>query len=223
MAENNDVIQRAIDHVLADDMASAGILIEAQPDAISAAEVYSKVGRQLARRDIGKAVALLRMGVGYALRQSDHLKPDQPALALRLRELAKIMTYNLGADTWPGWSVDSVIADADRRAGHEAALLSLALVECLNLDAKQQGTAHWLVGAHELAAGNTASASASFQEAARYFASGNHGDLVLLAQGYDSIARRTDLNSILAALATSASSDAAGFRVQLITAQKVFP
>jgi hypothetical protein len=59
------------------------------------------------------------------------------------------------------------ISPDQRKAGIEAATLSLRLVNELNIGPHQIGNAHWLVAAHHIAARCPEAALASLDEAAR--------------------------------------------------------
>jgi tetratricopeptide (TPR) repeat protein len=117
-------------------------------------------------------------------------------------EIAKTISFNVGANTWPGWGDDGVeISPYQRKAGIEAATLSLRLVNELNLGPRQMGNAHWLVGAHHIAAGRPEAALASLDEAARAFASAGDRPSEMMARGYCALARKLCLETRAAALA----------------------
>jgi hypothetical protein len=70
--------------------------------------------------------------------------------------------YNLSADTWIGWEDANEHATNYQRFGLEAAELNVMLRNELGLDARRRGMAYWMLGAHQLAAGDTSSARESF-------------------------------------------------------------
>jgi len=121
-----------------------------------------------------------RRGTKCALDHAARIESGDPAAAAKLMEIAKTISFNVGANAWPGWGDDGVeISPDQRKAGIEAAMLSLRLVNELNLGPHQIGNAHWLVGAHHIAARCPEAALASLDEAARAFASA--GDSQVLA------------------------------------------
>jgi hypothetical protein len=109
---------------------------------------------------------------------------------------------NVGANTWPGWGDNGVeISPDQRKAGIEAAMLSLGLVNELNLGPRQIGNAHWLVAAHQIAARCPEADLASLDEAARAFASAGDRPSEMMARGYGALARKLCPETRAAALA----------------------
>jgi hypothetical protein len=77
--------------------------------------------------------------------------------------VAKAMAYNLSSFTWPGWGGDSPKVPAHfEKLGRQAAGLNLRLATELAKEPIKVAMAHWLVGAHEMTAGQFAAATASF-------------------------------------------------------------
>ena len=65
-----------------------------------------------------------------------------PETAAGLKKIARMIAFNVGANSWPGWGDDGVeISPDQRQAGSEAATLSLRLVNELNLGPSQIGKA----------------------------------------------------------------------------------
>lgn len=125
--------------------------------------------------------------------------------------------YDLASFTWPGWGVP---VGPEGRAGGAA-----AAEQCLRLRLEgegeftiTEGMAHWVAGAHALAAGDLATARAELA------LSGDDR----LARGYlgvvDLVERgdRSGLNAVLDELGSAEDEDSAFYREQLETAAEVF-
>jgi hypothetical protein len=106
------------------------------------------------------------------------------------------------------------------------------LVQELALGPREQGTAHWLVGALELAAGRFGAARVAFEQAEQVFLTANATALyALMARGYIALARKADpqsltegvnmLSKTLERLRAEGSKDAIFFADQLATADRV--
>jgi hypothetical protein len=168
------------------------------------------------------------------------LRVDAAAPALTETERAALlavqaMTFNAAADCWPGWEIAAakeLRPSLDLRGGLDLARRSSVLVHRLHLGALREGTAHWMVGAYELALGRTDEAVYSFSLAvARYDAAGAPG-MAWLARGYIAITYeaahrpRADgvasFQEVLSAIEAGDLEDAASLRDQLNTARRVF-
>jgi hypothetical protein len=124
--------------------------------------------------------------------------------------------YDLASFTWPGWGVE-VGAD-DARLGAEAAERCLRLrLGAADDFTITEGMAHWVAGAHALAAGDLARARAELA------LSGDDR----LARGYlgvvDFVERgdRSELDAVLEELGSAGDEDSAFYREQLVTAAEV--
>lgn len=147
----------------------------------------------------------------------------------------QVMTFNAAADCWPGWEVTpakEVRSRVDLLGGLDLARRSPVLVHRLNLGALREGTAHWMVGAYELALGQTNEAVYSFSLAVACYDAAETPGLAWLARGYIAIAYETadrarpggvaGLDEALAAIKTGGFEDAASLRDQLDVARRVF-
>jgi hypothetical protein len=132
------------------------------------------------RKDVGMVAALgdaaFAFGAGF----------DGDPLLGRVKAIA----YDVGSFCWTGWdepgvTIDEEIADA----GARAAAFNLTLAEQLDRPSGPRSAAHWLVGAHELAAGRRDAAARCFEASARYARDAGDVGLELLAEGYAAIAR----------------------------------
>lgn len=107
-----------------------------------------------------------------------------------LRGVLKPIAYDVGSFCWTGWDEPGVtISTRAAACGRRAAALNLALAALLDRPAKACAAAHWLVGAHALAAGDFPAAIGAFEESARYAREGSDLGAELLALGYIAIAR----------------------------------
>jgi hypothetical protein len=117
-------------------------------------------------KDVPAVVALGRAGILYCLTMANRLEAKSPEGAAPWFGQAKMIAYNVGSFTWPGWAEKGItLRPADVRAGREAAALNLRLAIKLKVPPQKLSAAHWLVGAHHLAAGKHQDAVRSFTTA----------------------------------------------------------
>jgi hypothetical protein len=174
------------------------------------------------------AADAIEQRVGNAERELT--EPERAALGA-----AQAFMFNAAADCWPGWQVaenDTADKSESLNAGLALARRSSSLVHRLQLGAVREGTAHWMIGAYDLALGRWDDALASFSTALIRYTDAQAPALVLLARGYIAIAYEAagrplpegsaDFDSILSALASSTLEDAAAFSDQLQTARRIF-
>jgi hypothetical protein len=174
------------------DVFAAVQLLAVPNDVRATAERYSSVARDLFRRgsDVRSMIAIAQQGIGYCLSRAVDVEATDPALAANLRSTAKVLAYNLGADTWPGWSDPAVrLTEADMTVGYDAAKLNLRLAIELARGLDSMTNAWWLVGAHQLARGETGDALESFEKAKTFALEGKNRGNELLMDGYSAIAR----------------------------------
>jgi hypothetical protein len=200
---------------------------------VEAANGFVRLGKEYykTRRDIGGVIAIGEAGVGFCIKSAAVALDAETATALRT--FAKTIAYNAAANCWPGWGDEGVeIQDADVDAGLKLALMSRDLASELYLGAKAMGTAHWLVGALELAARRLQEATIDFERSEKAYELGGHSAQQLMARGYSALARKK--NPASSALGASAlagamkllredgSKEAIFFAHQLATADKIF-
>lgn len=135
------------------------------------------------QKRIPEMVVFGQLGIDHCLGHSTSPVLDEPRRT-ELRGLAKTIAYNVSANLWPGWNDGVVLTASDLRTGLDLARLNLRLGTELKRGAEPMGHAHWLVGAHELAAGQLDRARASFLESSRQFEAAKKPDAALMAQGY---------------------------------------
>lgn len=199
------------------------------------AKSYSQLVQDLYHRakDVPLMLMIGRAGVQYALLEARRHDSSDPALARELRAGAKTMSYNLSANCWPAWQEPGIaITAGELEHGHDLARLNLHLAHELQVSADKVAAAYWLLGAHQLAAKETAAAIESFIQAAQLYEQSGKADSQHMANGYVGIARmqrdqsRADgqqqLDSATAALQTSGSDDAKFYAQQLARVAKHF-
>jgi hypothetical protein len=124
--------------------------------------------------------------------------------------------YDLASFTWPGWGND--VRAEDVEIGSDAADRSLHLREDSAYADLQftitQGMAHWIVGAHALAAGNFERARAHLALSGDETLARGYLGLVDLAEAGDGSA----LDAVLGELAARDDEDSAFYHDQLVAA-----
>jgi len=104
-------------------------------------------------------------------------------------------------------------------------------VDELNLGPRQRGNAHWLVGAHHIAARRPDAALDALDKASEAFASAGDRPSEMMARGYCALARRlrletraaaqAELDGVLQRLAQEGSKVAEFYRSQIAVADKI--
>lgn len=202
--------------------------LDEQADPIAAANAYAALLNDLywKEHDLPRAVLIGQAGVQACLGRSQRSADAQ--VGETLKGAAKALAYNLGSFTWNGWDEKGIApGPTDLAIGREAAKLNLRLAIELKRPAKAMADAHWLVGAHQLSAGEHAAAKESFTQA-RQLADGRPAQL--MAEGYAAIAMimakdpqgQAKFDEAAAALMKDGSEDAKFFAEQLRTALGVF-
>ncbi len=156
--------------------------VEAISNPMEASGAFIELSRQVYRKlkNVSSMVALGNAGTEFALLKA--ASSGNSADAEKLKEYAKILAFNTAANCWPGWGDVGIVIKTDHlKAGLKLAGLSRELVAELNLGHKQRGTAHWLIGALDLAMGQYAEARAELQRAKEEFQAGGDSDCILMA------------------------------------------
>lgn len=139
------------------------------------------------RKDLPAALTLLREAI--ALGDAALHEPLSPPEAIALKSAVKQACYNLGSFAWPGWGEPGIdVDDHSRREGHAAALRNQALAIELEKPSLARSRAAWLVGAHELAAGDTSAAENAFGEARDLAIEAGQRAEALMCDGYRALA-----------------------------------
>ncbi len=188
--DTSELAQSLADTMREGSAAEALLLIALQSDLGASASAISSAVNTLYKsyRDVGSMLVVAHLGVTWCLGQAA-LRSD-PEVATALRRRAHAMSFNSAANCWPGWGDEGVVIDDGHvKSARSLAGICLALAQQLELGPKGIGTAHWLIGALELALGHWACARAAFDEAQRsYAALGEAAPQRLMAQGYDALA-----------------------------------
>jgi hypothetical protein len=231
MSDRSSPVTLALQHIGSKDLAGAQRCLEADGDSEKVSGYYAELIKTLytQNKDIPGMLALGRAGIDYQLRQAKGVATDDAALSVRLRTAAKRLAFNVAANCWPGWGDDGVVIEAAQiEEGLALAKLSLGLVQELALGQQQLGTAFWLVGALDLAAGRTDAALAGFDSARAHFLSAGEQSEVLLGDGYRAIALSTTgegadvgLDQVIGQLQQDGSEKAKFFIGQLRTAARI--
>lgn len=208
--------------------------IELEQDPKEVGERYSQLTKALYKRhSIANMTMVGRLGVHYCTREAKKSESIDAELAVKLKETAKIIAYNVSANLWPGWNEPEItIAESDRVNGLDLARATLRFAMELSADAKSLGTAHWLVAAHHLANGNLSEAMLIFRTSAQEFRKAEKPVAELMANGYAALAgcleptisdeSRKQLDQALDSLRQEGSEEAGFFIAQIQTATKVF-
>jgi hypothetical protein len=151
---------------------------------------------------------------------------DDDALQERLLGFVKPLAYNLAADTWPGWGGDTRLLPAHLQQGRWAADLNLDLARRLDRPPAALSAAHWVVGAHHLAAGDLPAAASAFRDATAAAREADDQDSILMCRGYQALVAqlqgKAGLDTVLEELMARDTEDARCYADQLRTALEVF-
>lgn len=213
-------------------VADAIAVVKANPNPMEASAAFIELSKQTYRdlKDVSSMVALGNAGTQFAV--SKAASSENSADAEKLRKYAKVLAFNTAANCWPGWGDIGIdIKTEHLQAGLKLAELCRDLTVELKLGHQERGTAHWLIGALDLAMGHYADSLAELQRAKEEFRAGGNSDQVLLADGYAALALKAqpesrlagahELDRILLLLGNQNSKEAPFFANQLITADRV--
>lgn len=202
-----------------------------QPDALAALNVYGEFVQYFYNdaRDLYRVVLLGLAGLQHGLVSA--AQTTDPQLRCQLSSAAKSIAYNLASSTWPGWDEPGIVIDsAYLKIGFEAARANLRLAEQLTKGDVPLSRAHWMLGAHSLAAGQYEQARGSFGRAAAYARKAEKEDEALLAEGFSALTAvlerpedpeaEAGLGAVKAALGHH--KHGAFFNAQIETARSVF-
>jgi len=191
--KRDELVARALQSLDAKGVAAAISTIKSSGDVKEARAAFADLVKSLyeSRKDVANMILVGEAAVVFCL---DHAKAaTSPETGEQLKKTAKAMAYNVAANCWPGWGDEGVqIAPDQVQSGLSLANLSRDLVRELRLGHEEEGTAHWLVGALELAAGRQGEALSDFESSRQSFEAGGFPALRLLAEGYCAIARKAE-------------------------------
>lgn len=162
--------------------------------------------------------------------QAQRLAERHPEAATDYRQAAVVLTYNLAANTWPGWGPGQVgaVTRAHRRLGLAAARRNVALAAELGLPPNRRRNGYWVLGAHLLADSDATGAAEAFAESRNLAAAAGNDAGRLMAQGWLHVAAMaagkdegTDLADIVAELRAQ-GQEGRFYADQYRVAQEVF-
>jgi hypothetical protein len=212
---NNDLARRAHHMLRESDSWQAIEFLNGQDSLADALAAYDELVRHLywQEKDVAASLAMGRAGVQAGLQSSDQA----------LRSTAKTIAYNLAAFTWPGWDEPGItLHPPDLHLGREAAQLNLRLAGELEKGDLPTARAHWMLGAHLLAAGEKEAAAGQFDESMRLAkAAGQRGE-ELLAEGFAALARGNAVTLVRVRDALGTVEHGEVFAGQIETAERVF-
>lgn len=166
----------------------AGLIADADGDGATISR-YFDVERSLywEAKDLPAAMYVAEQGIAYCLARAVVAEANPP-LAQQLRLAAGRIAFNLASSTWPGWNEPGiVISGAQRTVGREAARFALSISEELNAGPGPLANGYWMLGAHQLAAGEYQEAVASFRRAALFGRAAEDRGTELVSEGFVSI------------------------------------
>lgn len=177
-------------HLAQDDSYAAVEYVQRQGAPGRVAELYSGLTRYFLQKekDLESFVRLSQAGIHFELTMAQ--RASDPREVDALRSAAKTLAYDLAAETWPGWGEGALTpTPAQQRIGHDAAKLNLRLAGELKKGAMRVSLGHWMLGAHELAAGDYGRAKASFLAAAGRAEEARKPGIALSARGFLAVTR----------------------------------
>src|SRR5215472_1780190 len=181
---NTTPLPQAYDLLAAGNVSAAVKAITATVDTQAALEGLAQLCKRAYRdlKSVPTMTAIAWEAVGLGLKCAA-ASPNSES-ARRYKARARAIAYNAGANCWPGWGDAVEIEQADIAEGLKLAERSYDLVEELGLGDKAIGTALWLVGALQMAAGHSSTAIAQFLRAEEAFHAAQLPAQVAMARGY---------------------------------------
>jgi hypothetical protein len=203
-------------------------IVDTQAALEALAQLCKRAYRDL--KSVPTMTAIAWEAVGFGLKCAA-ASPDSES-ANRYKSRARAIAYNAGANCWPGWGDPVEISSTDIAEGLKLAERSYELVEELRLGDKAIGTALWLVGALQMAAGRVSIAITQFLRAEEAFHAAQLPAQAMMARGYAALADKglpeshlrgaESLAAILLSLRAMESREAQFFADQLVTAERIF-
>lgn len=136
-------------------------LLETAPQSLRAANYILSKTFDRGAKDMDAYTYLAKLLLQHAL----NLAERHPARARDYKRAALPISYNLAANTWPGWGDGQVaVRDQHRRLGLEAARLDVRLAAEVAPTARRRVNSQWMLGAHLIADGAYADAVAAFEK-----------------------------------------------------------
>ncbi len=141
-------------------------------------------------KDVARMLIFARAGIDFGLRHAKAVEQRDEKLARSLRAHAKAFAFNTAANAWPGWQDPGIeVTASDLVNGLDLARLNLRLARELKVSAQAQLNAHWLVGAHLMAAKQVEPAVKQFDLARELAKPEESPDYLGMIDGYTALAR----------------------------------
>ena len=162
-------------------------LTQASPAGLRMASAMLGKGFKRGIDDLDGYVYLQKLLIQHAL----GLAEKHPEQAAEYKSAAIPMAYNLAANTWIGWGAGEVgaIDENHQRLGMEAAHLNIELAAEVGLGPERRRNGYWILGVHQLAAGDHDAAAQSFHTSAALAKESADAAATTMAEGWVHVAR----------------------------------
>ena len=186
--------------------ASAAVdpLLETTPDGLRAANSILSTAFDQGAKDLDAYAHLAKLVLHHAM----NLAEQNAAVAAEYKRAALPISYNLAANTWPGWG-EATISQRHRKLGLEAAQLDVRLAAEVAPTTQRRFNSYWILGAHLLADRRYAEAVAAFETCRGFAVEADPEQWATMAQGWIHLTRTlagTDESGALAATAAKLSA-----------------
>jgi tetratricopeptide (TPR) repeat protein len=206
--------------------------IQSLSESTAVAQAYSYLVIDLfSNKKVREMIFIGRAGIQYCLTKSQELSQANKKKADWFRTNAQIMSFNLAANTWPGWGDEGIsLSKEDQEFGLEMAFLDLRLATELNYPAPKISNSYWIIGAQSMALKKYEEAFAAFEEARKKALEAGDEDQLWMIKGYTAITEimakkengQTHFDEAVKFLKTSTGEDAQFFAQQLESVLKQF-
>lgn len=202
----------------------AETLLETAPESLRAANYMLSKTFDRGAKDMDAYAYLAKLLLQHAL----HLADRHPAQARDYKRAALLITYNLAANTWPGWGDGQVAVHHHRRLGLEAAQLDVRLSAEVAPTARRRFNSQWILGAHLVADGAYADAVAVFETGRALAVEADLKQSATMAQGWIHLANtlagtdETEALALIEAELIEQGGDGPFYAGQYATAYAVF-
>jgi len=229
-----DVLQRVKSLLAGSDSFEAVGFVNRLGEPLDVAKCYAGLvdGLYSEERSIPDMIIMGRAGLQYCLTKAEELADEDPGTAGALMGVAKVISFNLAANAWPGWGAEGfAISRHDSVAGLDAAKLNLRIVKDLNEGPVPLSVSHWAIGAQHIALSNYDKALEAFASSKEMASEGDNEGGEWMALGYIGITNilagskdkgEQQLDEAIAGLQKLDTDDAKFFIDQLKTVLKVF-
>ena len=225
-------LSQAFEKLSGGDVDGAVAVLLAVPDASAALNGFDQLCKQAYRdlKNVSAMTAIAWEAIGFGLKCAN--ASEDAESVRRHKSRVRAIAYNAGANCWPGWGDPVEITAGDIAEGIKLAERNDELVKVLGLGGKEIGGSFWLLGALQMAAGQTSAAIAHFMAAQKAFHDAGLPVHEGMARGYAALAHQTlpgtdsdgarPLTAILGSLRAMDSREAQFFAEQLVTADRIF-